>query len=461
MADKLSDRTVKALPSPASGNRVAYDSEVKGFGVRVTAAGAKAFVLNYRTAGRERRITIGSFPDWSVAAARDEAKSLKQRIDRGEDPLAEREAHRAAPTVAELVQQFKEDYLPRKRPGTVQQYTLIFDNIVIPKIGNRKVEEIKHADIDAIHREVSKRTPIQANRVVAVLSKLFSWSIKLEVRTDNPAQGIERNNENKRARYLSTEEIAFLLDALASHPEPASANAIRLLMLTGARRTEVLAATWSMFDLKAGVWVKPSAHTKQRKEHRAPLSAPSLALLSAMLGEAERKAAEDKKAPSEFLFPSPTGEGPQSEIKKSWASVTQRATVAMWAAAPDTAPGRLVAELVAAAERAAGADAAPRMPSYAEVVKLAAVQKVKLPPGLTDVRVHDLRHTFASILVSSGASLPLIGALLGHTQASTTQRYAHLFDDPLRAAAERVGALVSSASVGSGTNVVPLKRGAL
>ncbi|QCN96998.1 DUF4102 domain-containing protein (plasmid) [Azospirillum argentinense] len=464
MAEKLSDRGVKALPSPASGNRIVYDTEVKGFGVRVTASGAKAFVLNYRIAGRERRYTIGSFPDWKTATAREEAKNLKKRVDRGEDPQAERDARRAAPNVAELVRQFKEDYLPRKRPSTVQQYTLLLDNIVVPRLGSRKVEDVRHSDIDAIHRELSKRTPTQANRVVAVLSKLFNWAVKHELRPDNPARGIERNGENKRARYLSPQEIAFLLDALTCHPEQASANAIRLLMLTGSRRTEVLAATWSMFDLSAGVWVKPSAHTKQKKEHRAPLSAPTLALLTAMKADADRKAAKDPESASDFLFPSPKGEGPQAELKHSWASLTRRATVAMWAAAPESAPGRVVAELLAAGQREAAAKghdpATAPMPTYAEVVKLAAAQKVKLPPGLTDVRVHDLRHTFASILVSAGASLPLIGALLGHTQAATTQRYAHLFDDPLRAAAERVGAIVGGASGGPGAEVISLKRNA-
>lgn len=449
MAEKLNDRAVKALPIPANGNRVTYDSEIKGFGVRVTAAGARAFVLNYRVAGRERRITIGSYPDWSTSAARDEAKALKQQIDRGEDPLAEREAQRTAPTMNELIQQFKEDYLPRKRPSTIAQYTLILDKHVAPKLGPKKVEDITHPDIDALHRAISRRSPIQANRAMAVLSKIFSWAMKREIRTDNPVQGIERNAENKRSRYLTQEEIAYLLDALAIHPEQASANAIRLLMLTGARRTEVLAATWGMFDLKAALWVKPSAHTKQKKEHRTPLSAPALSLLTAMKADAERRAAEDKKALSEFLFPSETDRGHQADLKKSWASVTQRATVSMWAAGTDTPPGQLVAEL----NEQLGC-----LPSYTVVVKLAGERGINLPPGLTDVRVHDLRHTFASILASSGASLPLIGALLGHTQAATTHRYAHLFDDPLRAATERVGALVTGAAGGKGAEVVPFRR---
>jgi len=144
----------------------------------------------------------------------------------------------------------------------------------------------------------------------------------------------------------------------------------------------VLAARWDQFDLETGVWVKPSSHTKQKRLHRAPLSAGARLLL------VEIKAAAGS---SEFLFPSELGTtGHLMDIKRAWASI-------------------------------------------------------KLAAGLDGVRTHDLRHSYASILASSGLSLPVIGALLGHTQASTTQRYAHLFDDPLRLATDRVGAVVAAA----------------
>lgn len=416
---------VKDIPLPASGNRIVYDDLVKGFGCRVTAGGARAFVLNFRVAGRERRITIGSHPDWSVEAAREEAKSLKQKIDRGEDPLAERVEAREAPTVADLIGRFKEDYLPRKRPATVRDYSRWLDRFVVPKLGSVKVADVQHADIDALHRSISKDTPTQANRVIAVLSRVFSLAVKWGMRPDNPVPGVERNTEDNRHRYVTPDEIVHLSAALAEHREQSSANAVRLLMLTGGRRMEVLSARWDMFDLKGGVWLKPSSHTKTKQEHRVPLSAPALALLEGM-----RKAAADDAT---FVFPGRLGEGHQMDLKKFWGSVTERATMKMWSAAPDTPPGRLVAEL---------AERSKRQPTYAAVTKLAVERGVKLPSGLTDVRVHDLRHTFASILVSAGASLPLIGALLGHTQAATTQRYAHLFDDPLRAAVNSVGAVL-------------------
>jgi integrase len=226
---------------------------------------------------------------------------------------------------------------------------------------------------------------------------MFSLAVRWEMRADNPAKGIERNNEEKRNRYLVGDELRRLIDALAAYPLQSSANAIRLLLLTGARRSEVLAARWDQFDLENGIWIKPSSHTKQKREHRIPLSAGARLLL------VEIKAAAGS---SEFLFPSSLGTmGHLMDVKRAWASISKLA-------------------------------------------------------GLTGVRTHDLRHSYASMLASSGLSLPVIGALLGHTQASTTQRYAHLFDDPLRAATERVGVMVTAAGEDKpAATVVRLKKG--
>ena len=166
--------------------------------------------------------------------------------------------------------------------------------------------------------------------------------------------------------------------ALAEHPDQQAANVFRLLLLTGARRGEVLAAKWADIDLAAGVWVKPGATTKQKTLHRVPLSAPARQLLSGL---------HDGRDKSDYIFPGRLG-GHRVEVKNNWTAL-RKAT------------------------------------------------------KLKDLRIHDLRHSYASQLVSAGFSLPIIGALLGHTQPSTTHRYAHLQDDPLRAATERVGAIIA------------------
>jgi integrase len=392
MANKLTDKIVKGLCAPATGNRITYDGDVKGFGIRVTAAGSRAFVLNYRTrVGRDRRYTIGQFPDWGTNAARDEAKALKKRIDRGEDPMAEIEAGRDAKTVADLCKRFLAEHSERKnRASTTESYRAILNNWVLPKIKHLKAGEVTFSDVEDLHAFVTKAGgPYAANRTLAVLSKAFGLAIRWRWRTDNPVKGVERNQEVKRQRYMSLEEIAALIKALGEHPDQQAANIIRLLLLTGARRGEVLKARWDQFDLGAGVWIKPGATTKQKTSHRVPLSAPARQLLSEILAEADRAAAVVGAEWSPWVFPGRADGQPREGIKRPWAEICKAAK-------------------------------------------------------LKGVRVHDIRHSYASILASAGLSLPIIGQLLGHTQASTTHRYSHLFDDPLRAATERVGAIVDA-----------------
>lgn len=399
-AEKLSDAIVRSLAAPAQGNKITYEhgsNAVRGFGLRVTATGMKSFILNYTIAGRERRYTIGGYPEWKVAAARQRAAELRQDISRGIDPLDERIADREAPTINDLADRYIAEHASRKRTGTDDGSML--SRIIKPEIGACKVASVTFADIDRLHRKVTKGSntykggAYQANRVLALLSKMFSLSIRWEMRADNPAKGVERNTEERRYRYLTGDELRRLTEALAAHPSQTAANAVRLLLLTGARRGEVLGAIWEQFDLEAAVWVKPSSHTKQKREHRVQLSAPARQLLVEMRATAEKRAKDKKAEASPYVFPARAGDGPMTEIKKAWAALCTSA-------------------------------------------------------DLKGVRIHDLRHTYASVLASAGFSLPVIGALLGHTQPGTTARYAHLFDDPLRAATERAAAIITGKDTG-------------
>ena len=415
MAEKLTDKAIKSLPIPSSGNRITYDSGVRGFGVRTTSAGARSFVLNYRAGGRERRITIGSFPDWSVTIARDRAAALKRQVDDGADPMAERHADRAAPTMNDLADRFEAEHLSKRRATTARDYAGLLNKHIRPHLGRMKVADLRHSDIERMHQAIAETAPYQANRAVSVVSKMCSLAIKWDLRTDNPARGIERMPESRRERFLTIEEINRLDAALATHAEKTSAAAVRLLLLTGARRGEMLSATWAQFDLTTAVWVKPSSATKQKKEHRVPLAMAVVVLL------AELRAANPPGCP--FVFPGvhvQDGKGPGTwspltEVRKVWIKCCAAAGLAEQVphvgrdGKPVTAP-----------------DGAPVM------------------VWRSTVRLHDLRHSYASVLASSGLSLPIIGALLGHTQAATTHRYAHLLDAPLRAATERMGAAVSA-----------------
>jgi integrase len=383
MGERLTDRMVAKLAKPAAGNVIHFDSEVGGFAIRITAAGARAFVLCYRNrAGRQRRLTIGAFGEWTVGAARAEAKELKRRIDQGDDPLGKRVADRDAPTVADLCHRFIDEHLPKRRASTCRNYITIINNMILPKLGSFKVTEVRYTDIDGLHRKITKDgVPYQANRAVALLSKLFSLAIQWQWRTDNPARGIERNDEAKRERFLSLDELRRLSETLTKYPDQQSADIIRLLLLTGARSGEVKAMRWQDLNVEPGFWVKPSAHTKQKRIHRVPLSAPARELLAAIRAEAVDGA--------EYVFPGRFGAGHIVDFNKAWRQIRKAARI-------------------------------------------------------KDCRVHDFRHTYASILASSGHSLPVIGRLLGHTQAATTHRYAHLTDDPLRLATEKAGEVITN-----------------
>jgi integrase len=392
MAIRLTDRIVKGLPAPANGNRVYYDELVKGYGCRVTAAGARGFILNYRRKadGLERRLTLGAFPDWTTMSAREEAKRLKREIDLGADPVGENREARAAATMNDLCSRFEQEVIPRKRPLTQRDYRRHIAVAVRPALGRAKVNAVTFADVDAWHRKISARAPTQANRALAALSVMFGMAVRWGLRADNPCKGVERNQEHKRQRYLTGPELARVTAALANMRDRGAADAIKLMLLTGARRGETLAARWRDIDLEAGVWTKPASTTKQAALHRVPLSEAAVRLLTGMR--------EQAGVAGEWVFPAPKKAGPRTAIQEAW-------------------------------------------------------QDLRKEADIPDVRLHDLRHSFASILASSGLSLPVIGSLLGHSTAATTFRYSHLLDDVQRRAAEVASAVIA----GNPAEVVPLR----
>ncbi len=376
---RLTDRMVKSMELPKQGNRIAYDGQLAGFGIRATPNGRKSFILNYRFEGRERRITIGRYPEWTVVAARKRAQELRLLIGTGTDPLAKRETKRAAPTIRDVFHRYDRDYIPRLSKDVATDYRKKFEKYILPAMGAEKVEDVTFSDCERLHRQVSMHSPIAANRMIAILRRALNLAISWDWLERNPAKGIEFNPERARETYLSPAQIRDLLEALDRHPERASADAIKLMLFTGCRRGEALGARWDQFDEALRIWTKPAATTKQRRIHRVPVSPPVTQLLK------DRK----RLASSQYVFPGKEGQ-PLTRVKRTWATVRKQAK-------------------------------------------------------LDGVRMHDLRHTFASIAVSQGQSLPIIGAMLGHTQTQTTARYAHLFDDPLMAAVKSVSEVLKSA----------------
>jgi integrase len=274
-----------------------------------------------------------------------------------------------------LVDRFTTEFLPKKRASTAADYRSMLKTHILPALGKRKVALVEFSDVDALHRHVTAHGgPYRANRVIAVLSKMMSLAEQWKWRTGNPVRGIERNDEQKRVRYLTHAELDRLLKALDKHDDQDAADIFRLLLMTGARRGEVLAARWSDFNLRKGVWTKPGATTKTKIDHVLPLNESAQQLLSA------------RAQTSEFVFPGRHGVGHRIDVKGNWKRICKAAK-------------------------------------------------------LSGLRIHDLRHSHASILANAGVSLHTIGNLLGHTQAQTTLRYSHLIDAHLREASEKVGAI--------------------
>jgi integrase len=451
MAEKLTNNLVESIPVPAKGATTFWDNDPKarGFGVRIFAAtkqnpdGVRSFFINYWLDGVERRHTIGKYPTWSAVAARAEAQELRKRIDRGEDPTQQKRERREAPTVGDLIDRYIADHLPNKAASETEARKndeIRMLDLIGEALGRRrKVVDIHDGDIEAMHKQITEtRGPVRANRVLAIASKAFSLSLKRlagenkpwrDAVAGNPCQGVERNPEEGKERFFSEAEIAALSDALNEHTARASADCIRFIMLTGCRPGEAMKATWSQMDAEPGYWVKPSAHTKQRKVHRAPLNPPALVFLD----ELRKKRKPGSTNP--HLFPGEVAGEPIKQIWAVWYAARDRATIALWKSA-----GGAIAEVIADLE--AGLK---RPPTIEECQALAEQRGITLPAGLINTRPYDLRHTFASVGAGGGLSLPIIGKLLGHTQARTTQRYAHLADDPLKEATKTIGAVISGA----------------
>ena len=431
MAERLTDKQVKALEAPTKGSKIHYDADTKGFGVRVTAAGAKAFILNYYVAGRERRITIGGYPDWSVSAARERAKELRREIDAGGDPLGKRIDEREAPTIADLWEAYRTKHLPTKRKRSAADDASMWNNYILPKFRSTKVADLTAEDVDDLHRQIGATKKIRANRVIEVLSKALNLAVRWEWVGRNVTVGVQMYMESPRTRYASPAELCRVMDAIAAHPNQNSCDVIRMVILTGARKGEVFQALWEKIYLDEGVWVKPSAHTKQKAEHRVPLSNTAVQLL-------RRRAASPDRS-FEWVFP---GRGPNdahiTDVKKTWESCRAAATIAWW---------RESATINAFLDGLI--DEKGRLPPIESIQKIAKERKINLPTGSLDLRMHDLRHTYASLLISNKVPLTVVGALLGHTQAQTTMRYAHLYDDPQREATEIAAGAVGRAGVKS------------
>lgn len=429
---KIGNRTVDALTCPKGESKVfRWDDALTGFGVVAYASGKKSYVIKYPMKGqahRSRRYTLGEHGRLTPTQARELAKEMLGLVARGIDPMVQRQEERHKRPFKGVAEDFLSLQVAKKRKDrTHAQYRDLLDRFILPAFGNKPMSAIRRAEVSGLHARMSDK-PATANRVLAVISSVWNWaSDRDEIpQGTNPAVGVDRYKEQGRERYLSVEEMGRLGDVLRQAEtnglaweitkpaskhlpkgnklrliDPFAIGAIRLLILTGARLNEILTAKWEWVDWDRGLLLLPDSKTGRKTLYLGP---PALAVLKALPrmdgnpyivpGLGSRKKAKGKKSPPP---------APRHDLKKPWAAITKAAK-------------------------------------------------------LEGVRIHDLRHTHAAFGAGAGLGLHVIGKLLGHSQAATTQRYAHLDNDPLHRAQAIISGQLEAAMKGRAAEIVPLHK---
>jgi integrase len=421
---KLSKRSVDAL-TPAERTFIAFDSELHGFGVRVMASGVKTFIFEYRPSGggravAKRRLKLGRFGSLTVDEAREKAKRAHARVELGVDPAAEKAEQRAAVTISGLINAFIAEHVETKcKEGTAEAHRVALEKLRAA-YGNLKAESLTRPQLAVLHARM-RAYPYAANRFLAVVSKAFNWAARrgLVPETHNPASRIERYRERQRERFLNTAELAGLGEAL--------------------REAETVGLPWAVDETKPTAKHAPQESNRRRiLDPYAVVAIRLLILTGARLREvlhAEWKDVDFERGII-HLPDSKTGAKP---IYLSAAALEILASLPRIVGNPYVFPG--------------GVKGKPR----ADLKKpWAAISKAA---GLDGVRIHDLRHSFASFGAGASMGLPIIGKLLGHSQPATTARYAHLDADPMRRAVETIGATIGAAlDKSKGGEVTPFRE---
>lgn len=382
---KLTQNLVDGLETTGKDYKV-WDSQVPGFHVRVLPSGRRNYAFYYRTTtGEQRTITIAKAVEGiKTEAMRRQARELLVAVQKGEDPSAERRTGRRATRMGEFFQEYVDKHArPRKKPRSVAEDERNWKVHLAPRFSRMLIDHLGKRDLDAFMSEMSDKQGA-ANRCMALLSKMMSLAIDWDYRTDNPCSKIERYPENQLDNFLKADQVAGLMDALDAESDRGAAKAVELLLLTGARRSEVLKATWQQFELEGDtpMWVVPREVVKGRFRTRVDLRRPLSQEAAELLINWRR---DIEVASISWVFPSTRDPSkPRADLKDAW-------------------------------------------------------HRVRCAAGVPELRLHDLRHSFASAAVNSGASLYAVGKALGHRDARTTQRYAHLVDQGVRATADAVG----------------------
>ena len=399
---KLTDRQIKAL-KPLSTRFEVWEDNGKGFGVRVSPAGRKSFIYMYRFQGNSRRMTLGVYPEMSLANAHASHATARQLLDKGQDPGTveqdAKEESRRSPSVKRLVEEYIEKHAkPNKRSWKEDERILNKD--VVSRWGKRKARDITRRDIIRLLDEIVERgASIQANRTLAAIRKMYSFAMGRGVLDASPCVAIPNpSKENRRDRVLSEDEIKTFWSKLdTSKMEKATALSLKFQLITAQRKGEVAGAEWRDFDFKGNWWAIPAEKSKNGFPHRVPLSPLAIKILTEL---------KEITGKSKWLLPSPRD-------------------------------GQHIAET--------SVDHAIRTNTdHFEV---------------SHFTPHDLRRTAASMMTASGIQRLTVSKILNHVESGVTAVYdRHSYDKEKRQALETWGRKLESILTGKKAKVVNLKQ---
>ncbi|MDP1867088.1 MAG: tyrosine-type recombinase/integrase [Bradyrhizobium sp.] len=408
MKIKIGRRALSALPA-VTRPTVFYDIDLTGFGLKASPTGALSYIVEYRpgAGGRsvsKRRMVIGTPKNLTPEEARGHASGILARVRLGDDPAAERSNARKAETVSELLTSFMDDHIRAKRKArTAKLFQGYVDNHIDPTLGTRKAPTLTRADIERLHKVIGKTHPVTANRVLALIGAAYAYGLRsgrLPERMSNPASGIERFRERVRERFLTEPELLRLGEAIRE-AETVGIPWIRQSKSKHARKAENRVTNIGPHAAGAlRLLIFTGARLREildlKWDHvdlqRGLLFLPDskTGKKTIVLGMAALAVLENLPRVGKFAIAGTDNERPRADLQRPWALVSKRA-------------------------------------------------------DLVGLRLHDLRHSFASVGAGSGFGLPVIGKLLGHSNSKTTERYAHLAADPLRRASDAISGSIAKA----------------
>ena len=402
---RITKRTVDALQTTGK-EYVRWDGELTGFGVRVRASGSKSFVAVYRTGGRnspQRRVTIGAVGKIEADAAREQARAIIRQAELGIDYAAEKTKARAELTLDKVCDLYLAEGCNTKKASTVATDKGRIERHIKPLLGKKRIGEITRADVEKFMRDVAAgktaadektkkhgRAIVEggkgtATRTVGLLGGIMTFAASRQLRQDNPVRGVKRYPDRQGERYLSSAELARLGEALAGM-EQEGANPAAIAII------RLLAFTGARKnEIARLLW---SEVDLERGYLRLGDSKTGAKIIPIGAPACEVLASITAVDDSPYVFPASSGDGAFQGTEKVWRKLRERA-------------------------------------------------------GFPELRLHDLRHSFASVGLARGDALPVIGAILGHSDVKTTSRYAHLADDPVRQSVDGISTSVAAALRGS------------